>query len=389
MKKKTILQVVPSMSSGGVERGVVDINEHLVKNGYNSIVLSSGGKLVYRVEKSGGKHIILDVKTKNPFTIKSNIEKISNIIVENNIDLVHVRSRAPAWSVYYACKKLNIPLVSTLHGNYSLNSIFSFFKKKYNSIMIKADRIICVSNYVKDSFFKEYDLFQKKYFLGKVNIIYRGVDTEIFKPDLLLKTGIINYINKYQVPNDKKIILLPGRFSTWKGQIYFLDVLKKLKSKDYLCIMIGDIKKNIDYVNKLKKAIVKNGLENFVKIEDDISDITSFYLLSNIVISSSIIGEPFGRVVVEAQSMKRMVVATDIGGSKETIINGKTGWLVKLDDIDGFAKTIDMVLNMSDKDREIIGNNAREHILNNFTLEKMCKETVDVYEDLLKESQNK
>lgn len=382
--KKNILQIIPSLKSGGIERGVVEINNYLVKNGFNSFVLSSGGKMVYQIEQAGGRHITMDVATKNPFKMFMNIFKIRKIIKENNIDLVHVRSRAPAWSAYFACKKIKCPLVSTIHGNYSVgNFLFSWLKRFYNSSMVRADKIICVSNYIKEYAYKNYRIFRKKLEVGNVEVIHRGVDVDLFNPSKVSQERIIALINKMQVANDLPIILLPGRLTEWKGQLYFMDVLSMVKNKNYLCLIVGDAKDHEDYLNKLKDKIKEKHLEGLVKIEDNISDMSAGYMLADIVVSTSIRGEAFGRVVPEAQAMKKMVIATSIGGSLETIIDDKTGWLVDPNNKKKFAEIIDKVLNMSREEKTKIGEIARQHIVDNYTTEKMCSKTVNLYNKML------
>ena len=383
-KKKNILQIIPSLKSGGIERGVVEINDYLMKNGFNSFVLSSGGKMVYQIEQAGGRHITMDVATKNPFKMFMNIFKIRKIIKENNIDLVHVRSRAPAWSAYFACKKIKCPLVSTIHGNYSVgNFLFSWFKRLYNSSMVRADKIICVSNYIKEYAYKNYRIFRKKLESGDVEVIHRGVDVDLFNPSKVSQERIIALINKMQVANDLPIILLPGRLTEWKGQLYFMDVLSMVKNKNYLCLIVGDAKDHEDYLNKLKDKIKEKHLEGLVKIEDNISDMSAGYMLADIVVSTSIRGEAFGRVVPEAQAMKKMVIATSIGGSLETIIDDKTGWLVDPNNKKKFAEIIDKVLNMSREEKTKMGEVARQHIIDNYTTKKMCSKTINLYNKML------
>ncbi len=387
-KKKTILQIIPSLISGGIERGVVEINNYLVKNNFKSIVLSSGGKMVYQIEQAGGKHITLNVATKNPFKIWINIKKIQNIIKENNIDLVHVRSRAPAWSAYFACKKIKCPLVSTIHGNYSIGSFpFSWLKRFYNSSMVRANKIICVSNYIKDYAYENYKIFRQKFKEGNVKIIHRGVDIDVFNPKNITQQRMIAIINKLQVPNDRSIILLPGRLTEWKGQMYFLDVLAKVKNQNYLCLIVGDSKGHETYLKKLKTKIKKNHLSGLVRLENNITDMAAGYMIADIVVSSSIRGEAFGRIVPEAQAMKKMVIATSIGGSLETVIDGKTGWLVDPTDTNKFAEILDMILKMPLEEKIQKGEKARQHIVDNYTTDKMCKETIDLYNKILNSEQ--
>ena len=388
MTKGTILQILPSLTSGGIERGVVEVNNYLVKNGYKSLVLSSGGKMVYQVEQGGGKHITLNVATKNPFKIWKNINKIAKIIKDYDVDVVDVKSRAPAWSAYFACKKAHCPLVSSMHGNYSLSSFpFSFLKKLYNSSMVRGNYVMCVSNYVKDYAFENYKIFRDKFANNKVKIIHRGVDVNVFNPLLEAKERMIRLTQTMNLPDNKSIILLPGRLTEWKGQLYFMDVLAKVKNKNFICLIVGDSKGHEAYRDRLKEKIKQLKLEEYVKLENHVSDMTALYMLSDIVVSSSIRGEAFGRVVPEAQAMEKMVVGTAIGGSLETVIDGKTGWLVNPNDTDKFAEIIDMLLNMPLEEKIKMGKTARQHIVDNFTTEKMCKKTVELYEEAIKNRQ--
>lgn len=385
MTKGTILQILPSLTSGGIERGVVEVNNYLVKNGYKSLVLSSGGKMVYQVEQGGGKHITLNVATKNPFKMWKNINKIAKIIKDYDVDVVDVKSRAPAWSAYFACKKAHCPLVSSMHGNYSLSSFpFSFLKKLYNSSMVRGNYVMCVSNYVKDYAFENYKIFRDKFANNKVKIIHRGVDVNVFNPLLEAKERMIRLTQTMNLPDNKSIILLPGRLTEWKGQLYFMDVLAKVKNKNFICLIVGDSKGHEAYRDRLKEKIKQLKLEEYVKLENHVSDMTALYMLSDIVVSSSIRGEAFGRVVPEAQAMEKMVVGTAIGGSLETVIDGKTGWLVNPNDTDKFAEIIDMLLNMPLEEKIKIGKTARQHIVDNFTTEKMCEKTVELYEEAIK-----
>ena len=385
MTKGTILQILPSLTSGGIERGVIEVNNYLAKNGYRSLVLSSGGKMVYQVEQGGGKHITLNVATKNPFKILKNINKIAKIIKDYDVDVVDVKSRAPAWSAYFACKKTHCPLVSSMHGNYSLSSFpFSFLKRLYNSSMVRGDYVMCVSNYVKDYAFENYKIFRDKFANNKVKIIHRGVDVNVFNPLLEAKERMVRLTQTMNLPDNKSIILLPGRLTEWKGQLYFMDVLAKVKNKNFICLIVGDSKGHEAYRDRLKEKIKQLKLEEYVKLENHVSDMTALYMLSDIVVSSSIRGEAFGRVVPEAQAMEKMVVGTAIGGSLETVIDGKTGWLVNPNDTDKFAEIIDMLLNMPLEEKIKIGKTARQHIVDNFTTEKMCEKTVELYEEAIK-----
>jgi glycosyltransferase involved in cell wall biosynthesis len=388
IKKLSILQVVPSMISGGVERGVLEINKALINAGHKSFVASNGGKMAINVDHIGGKHITLPLKSKNIFTIWRNISKLVEIIKKYHIDIVHARSRAPAWSAYFACKKTGCKFVTTIHGNYSIGGkgFFGKLKKWYNSSMVRGDRVIVISEYIKKYAINNYRLFRQKITEKKVDLIHRGVDMELFNPDIIKPHRIIKLQKKLNLPDDKKIIMLPGRLTSWKGQEYLIDALKFVKSKNYFCLIVGDDKGHTGYKKRLEDKIINNNLQGFVGLERHIPDMSAGYMFADIVVSASTRGEAFGRVAPEGQAMKRSVIATAIGGSLETIIDGKTGWLVPVKDPKKFAEVIDKVLNMSDRQRVIIGNRARKHIEENFSKKKMCEKIIKTYKKVIREN---
>lgn len=385
-KKPVLLQVLPSLISGGVERGAVDIVRATVQDGFKSMVLSAGGKMTHQVTQAGGENIVIpSIKSKNPFKIWKNIKIISKIIKDRDIDIVHVRSRAPAWSCYYACKKTNTPLVTTVHGTHSLGDKFTKkLKTLYNSGMVKGDKIITVSNFIKDYILKNYEDVDE----NKITVIHRGIDVDYFNPDNISTNRILMMQDKLNVPDGKNIILLPGRLTSWKGQEFFIDSLAKVKNKNFFCLIMGDDKGHKTYRKRLEKKITDNNLAGSVKIIGNTNDISAAYMLSDIVVSSSTRGEAFGRVAPEGCAMKRLVVATKLGGSMETIIDKKTGWLVESDNTEEMAKTLDLVLNLSKEEREKITKKSRENIKNNFSLELMCNKTIKIYREILKEKKS-
>ena len=240
-KKPVVMQILPALENGGVERGTIDIAKALKKDGFEPIVVSSGGVLVYQLKEAKIKHIKLLTNSKNPFTIHSNIAKIAELIREHNVDVVHVRSRAPMWSAYFACKKTGAKLVSTVHGTYSLNflwwKIFPL-KRLYNSLMLKADEIIVVSNFIKDYLITNYKQKDKYFPMEKITVIQRGVELNYFNFSKVSKNRIIDLSKKWHLPDDKKIILMPARFTEWKGHEFLIDALTKVKH-NFLCVLVG------------------------------------------------------------------------------------------------------------------------------------------------------
>lgn len=381
-KPITIIQIIPAMHSGGVERGVLEFSKKLVNLGYNSIVISSGGSLVNLLEKNGVKHIELNIQSKNPAKIFNNITKLKNIFKKLSPDIVHVRSRAPMISAYYACKgNKKIKLVSTVHGPYStclFNEKPSIIKKLYNSFMLRADHVIAVSSFVKDYILHNYQNIGPE----KVTIIHRGVDEEIFDPDKISISRTIDLSKKWGIDEEKSVILFPARITAWKGHEFLINALK-IVDKNYICVFIGSDHGHERYSKKIKQKIIDEGLSGKIKFLGNQKDMPLAYSIANVVISASTKPEAFGRISIEAQAMKKIIVATNIGGSLETIENEKTGFLVENKDANDFAKKITQSLDLDQEQRDTICQNARINILKNFTNKKMFEYTEKVYKSLL------
>ena len=376
-KQKVILQIIPSLESGGVERGTIDIAKSLKKQNFSPIVISSGGVLTYDLKEAKITHFELDVKSKNPFTIFLNIKKIAEIIDEYKVDLVHVRSRAPMWSAYYACKKTKTKLVSTIHGTYSLDFLFlkNFsLKKIYNSIMFKADSIIVVSNYIKNYLLRNY----QGNFADQIQTIQRGVDLQYFNRDKVSKNRIIDLIKKWNLPEDKKMIIMPARFTSWKGHEFLIEALAKVKN-DFFCVMVGSDHGHKNYRKKIEQKIIKENLAGKIRIVGACRDMPATYQLAHFVVAPSVRPEAFGRVAIEAQASAKIIVATKIGGALETIIDEQTGFLVEPFDTESLAKAIDKILLMSKEETKKLGVAGRKNVEDNFSNDLMCQKTIEVY----------
>lgn len=385
--KKTVMQVLPALNSGGVERGVIDISVAAAKAGYESIVISNGGSMIQQFNGTKVKHIKLPLASKNPLVIYSNIKRIAKVIEEYNVDLVHIRSRAPGWSAYFAWKQFSdkVKLISTVHGSYStnlFNKTTSQIKLKYNAIMLKPRFIIAVSNFIKDYIYQNYseveNLNDKK-----IKVIHRGVDLNYFSNSKVPSSRIIELTNKWALPDDKKIIMLPGRITGWKGHEFLISALAKVKNDNFFCIMVGATHGHEKFARELEAKIKQNNLEGKIKMVGSTKDMPAAYLVSDMVISSSVRPEAFGRVAIEAGAMGRIIIATNIGGSLETVVDGKTGFLVEVNNVDKLAATIDQVLSMSKNQKEEIEKNAIKHISENFSNKKMIDQTLELYKEIL------
>lgn len=372
-----IMQVLPSLISGGVERGAIEIAKFLVENGYESIVLSEGGGMSLELEKFSAKHIKLDVLTKNPINIILNIKRIADILQQYKVDILHTRSRAPAWSCYYAAQRTSqVRFVTTVHGVYNFNNPL---KKMYNSIMTKGDRIIAVSNFVKEYLLQNYAVGEEI-----IRVVPRGVDSEYYNLAKIDPIKQAKFRKKYNVPSGMPVILLPGRFTRWKGQMLLAQAINKIRNLDFYCIIIGDLAKHPAYVEQVRDYISDAKLQFKVQIFGSESDMFNLYGISDIVLSTSVQPEAFGRVIIEAQSMQKLVIASDIGGAKETIQNEKNGFHFEHSNVDDLANAISHALNvLGTKTHEDMGSYARDFVYKNYSLKNMQQKTLEVYKELL------
>ncbi len=393
-KLSVIMQILPALNSGGVERGVVDIAKVTASAGFKSIVVSSGGSMTQQFEHSKVKHIELPLNSKNPFTIYQNSKKLAKIIQEYQVDLVHIRSRSPAWSAYLVCKKTvkskGCKMISTFHGSYSsafLSKKVSQWKLKYNAVMLKPKFIIAVSGFIKNYIYQNYSAIENLA-EKEIRVIHRGVDLKYFCNSKVSQSRIVQLIKKWDLPEwdssgDKQIIMLPGRITGWKGHEFLISALAKVQNQNFFCIMVGDPKEHEKFAKYLEQKIKKNNLQGKIKIVGETKDMPAAYLISDMVISASTKPEAFGRVAVEAGAMGRIIIATNIGGSLETVIDGETGFLVEVNNIDKLAKLIDQVLVMEKTKKEQMQQNAIKHITNNFSNQKMLDETIKFYKEIL------
>ena len=380
-KNKRILQIIPNMEIGGAERTVLEITSFIKDTEFSSLVLTSGGKLIGELEKENIEVIKLKIDKKNPYSIIKNFFLFIKIFREKKIDLIHVRSRAPAWSAIFAAKKIGIPVLTTWHGHVS-NS--SFIKKIYNSIMLKGDAVIANSAYTAERISKIYNID-----LNKIDIISRGVNVESFERSKFSNTEISNMRKMWSVDDNKIIILFPARLTRWKGHLVTIEainLLKKEKFFDHVIFLFAGEKAGAEnYIKKLNSIITKFKLQENIKLVERIENMPLAYLASDIVLSPSIEPEPFGRIPIEAQAARKTIIASDHGAVKDTIKNGNnfTGFKVKPNDPQALSIAIKQSITMDKKDLTKMHERAISNVKNNFSLENMCKKTLEVYKRLL------
>ena len=384
MKSKIkVLQVIPRLGYGGSETGCYDLAHYLVENDYSSYIVTSGGELLKYVNKKKVKVIRLPVHSKNPILMFFNSLILIFIILFFNISIVHARSRAPAWSCLLATKVTRRKFVTTFHGTYNFNG---FMKKFYNSVMLRSDLIIAGSNFIFSHInenYSEYLINLKKKFL----VIFRGINTDYFNPDTIKQLEENKLISFWRIDKNKKLILLPGRLTSWKGQEMFIETInlvnKEIDSKSFNVVILGSDQGRKIYKQKLLRLIEQYRLNNQVKFIDNCKDMPVAYKISDLIVSSSIEPEAFGRVSVEAQSMEKPIIASNIGGSKETISNDKTGFLFEARKPESLSKKIIEVLQLDETTLKSLGNEGRKNVIKKFNIEKMCFSTYLEYKKLI------
>jgi len=384
MKKKIkVLQVIPKLGFGGAETGCYDLAHYLPEQKCASYIVTSGGELLKYINKEKVKVFRLPVQSKNPLVILFNTIIIILIIFFYNINIVHARSRAPAWSCLFATKITGRKFVTTFHGTYNFNNKL---KKFYNSIMVRSNLVIAGSNFIFSHINKHYaDFFLKN--KRKLLVIFRGINTNYFYSKKVSPSKIEKFSNEYNIDRNNFIILMPGRLTKWKGQKIFIEALKLISERDntpsFQAIIIGKDQGRNVYKKQLIGLVQQHRLTRVVKFIEGYKEMPVAYGISNLVCSCSIEPEAFGRVSVEAQSMEIPIIASNIGGSIETIINEKSGFLFKSNDSKSLADTISMVMEKDYNSLKSIGFEGRKNILKKFDVDKMCQTTFTEYKKLI------
>jgi glycosyltransferase involved in cell wall biosynthesis len=369
-----VLQVIPSLVSGGVERGTVEMAASLVATGWTAYVASAGGPMERQLARAGAHHIKLPLASKNPLIIRRNAGVLKNIIRRRRIDLVHARSRAPAWSAWLAARSTRRRFVTTFHNAYDTDLPM---KRWYNSVMARGERVIAISQFVGEHAAATYGIGPER-----LRIIPRGVDVAAFDPRRVRGDRVAALARQWRVPDDVKIVMLPGRLTRWKGGLDLIEAVARLGRRD-LCVLLVGAEQRAGFRRELETAIQRRGLVGMFRVVDHCDDMPAAYMLSDVVVSASNEPEGFGRVIIEAQAMGRPVVATGHGGAGETILPGVTGWLAAPGDPAALAAAIGEALALDERERSEFARRAMANIASGYTSELMCARTIAVYEELL------
>jgi glycosyltransferase involved in cell wall biosynthesis len=377
-----VLQVIPKLGYGGAETGCYDIAHYLPENNCKSFIVTGGGDLIKYIDKEKVKLIKLPVHSKNPLLVFFNSIALIIIILFYNIQIVHARSRAPAWSCLLATKITGRKFVTTFHGTYNFNNKI---KKFYNSVMVRSDLIIAGSNFIFSHIKENYSGFleTKKKFL----VIFRGINVDYFDPSTKVETEENKLLKNWEIKENKKIILMPGRLTSWKGQELFLEAVNlvntQLGYEAFYAVILGNDQGRDLYKKKLVRLTEQFRMTKQVKFIDNCKDMALAYKVADIIISASIEPEAFGRVSVEAQSMQKIIIASNLGGSNETVIDEKTGYLFKSGNPKSLSEKILKALNLDEITIKSLGIEGRKNIVNKFNVEKMCFSTYSEYKKLI------
>lgn len=371
----TVLQVLPALGlAGGVERGAVDVARGIVEAGGRALVASSGGLREYDLKRAKAEHITLPLNTKLPWGIYSNISRLEKVIRHEGVDIIHARSRAPAWSAYWAAKRTGIPFVTTFHGVYGSKN---WLKRAYNHVMTRGTRVIAISGFIAGHLHQVYGTPSEK-----IRVIHRGVDLSTFSPDKVTAQRVVQLATAWRLEEGLPVVMLPGRVTRLKGHIVFLDAIAKLGRDDIRCVIVGG-EGNGDFRKKLERQAQSLGIESILRLVGTSDDMPAVYMQADVVVSPSIYPEAFGRTIAEAQAMGRPVVATNHGAAREIVLEGETGWLVPPEDAEALSAAIARALSVTGDARQRLSQKAIANMRAQFSRETMCVKTLAVYDEAL------
>lgn len=375
-----VLQVLPGLGEGGVERGAVDVAAFLADQGWTPLVASAGGEAEHSLAEFGVQVFRLPLNAKNPFVVHQNVRRLQRLIQEHDVDLVHARSRAPAWSSYFAARRCKVPFVTTFHGLYSGSE--RLLKRRYNAIMARGDRVIAISDFVAEHVRTIFGVGS-----DRLRVIRRGVDLDAFDPAGLDEAKRRELHDRWQIPAGHQVVMLPGRISRRKGHLFLVRALAGLARDDVYCLMVGGFDPRSSYVSELQGLISATGQWERIRLVGPTRNMPAALSLADVVVVPSIDPpEAFGRVAVEAQAMGRAVIVSDNGGLGETMMPAATGWLVPPADPDALAAALDLALAMPADARERLARRARRFVIRHYSLEQMTKRTLAVYRELIEAS---
>jgi glycosyltransferase involved in cell wall biosynthesis len=370
-----ILQVLPALDGGGVERGTVEIAAAIAAVGGTALVASAGGHMAPQVEAAGGRNILLPLNTKNPLAIWRNTWRLAEVIRRERVDIVHARSRAPAWSAYWAARRAKVHFVTTYHAPYGEDLLG---KRRYNAVMARGERVIAISRFVAGLIAARHGVDP-----ARIALVPRGVDPAVFDPGAVDPAPRRRLAESWGLPYGAPVILLPGRLTRWKGQAVLVDALARMRHLEAVVVLVGGDQGRRKYRAALLRQAEELEVADRLYLVGHADDMPAVLSLADIVVNASTEPEGFGRVVIEAQAMARPVVATAHGGAAETVTHGETGWLVPPGDAGALANALDAILDLRPEARAALGARARAAVKAQYTVAAMQAATIAVYQDVL------
>ena len=371
---RVILQVLPALDEGGVERGTIEMADAITRAGATALVASAGGRMVPLLERAGARHLTLPLLTKDPINILLNATRLRRLLDRERVDLVHARSRAPAWSASRAARASRTPFVTTWHGLYPANIPG---KRHYNAVMASGDRVIAISDFIAARVAAEYGVGP-----DRLRTIHRGADPTVFDPALITGDRLHKLAAAWRIPDGHRVVLLPGRITAWKGQGLLIEALAHIPDRNVIAVLTGTPGKP-RFTRALLARAAALGLADRLRLPGHCADMPAAYALADLVVAPSLRPEPFGRTVVEAQAMRRLVIAADAGGAAETIEHGLTGWRVPPADAAALAVAIEAGLHLPPETLAAFGEGARASVLARFSTARMQERTLAVYREVL------
>jgi glycosyltransferase involved in cell wall biosynthesis len=368
-----VLQVLPALGGGGVERGTVEMAEAIARDGGTALVASAGGRMAPLVGQAGGRNIALPLDSKSPWRIWRNAALLEEVIAREGVQILHARSRAPAWSAWLAARRSGVHFITTYHGAYGEELPG---KRGYNAVMARGERVIAISHFIANLVIRRHGVDP-----GRIRIIHRGVDPAVFDPEAVAQERVQRLIDAWRLPPGRPVVMLPGRLTGWKGQRVLIAALANMKRRDAVGVLVGADQGRQRYASDLSRLAASAGVD--VRLVGDCGDMPAALTLADVVVNASVRPEAFGRVVIEAQAMGRPVIATDHGGAAETVAQGDTGWLVPPGDADALAAALDHVLAMTPERAVALGARARASVQAHYTVAAMQAATLDVYREVL------
>ncbi|MCB2053711.1 MAG: glycosyltransferase family 4 protein [Geminicoccaceae bacterium] len=375
--RPAVLQVLSTEDGEAVARGVVQLARALVEAGWAAVVASPGGRLERELAGCGGVHVTLPLDSRNPLTVFADVRRLARTVTERNVKLIHAHGPLAGWTGAFAAKRAKIGFMTTFHRVQEGQN--HWLKRRFNGVMTAGDRVIAVSDFIAEHIQEGYEVDG-----SRVRIVRHGVDLSAFDPAAVRGHRIAALSERWQLGYERRVVILPGRVERAKGHLVALEAMARMKRKDFLLLVVGDLDSKSAYVREIERTILAKNLSDRVHFGGHCDDMAAAYMLADVVILPAVEPEAFGRVAIEAQAMGKPVVVSHMGALPETVMPASTGWLIKPDDPDELAWALDLALSMEGDVKERLAERARAFVVEELSIEQMCRRTIDIYRELVR-----